>query len=141
MKRERPDMPVLMLSMHPEDQFAVRALKVGASGYMTKETAPDDLINAVNKVLGGGKYVSHTLAEKLVNDLDVGGQPLHDKLSDREYEVLRLIASGKTISEIAHQLTLSVKTISTYRQRILNKMNMRTSAELTHYAFKTGIVG
>jgi len=140
MKQHRPDMPILILSMHPEDQFAVRALKAGASGYMTKETAPEELVNAVNKVTQGGKYVSATLAEKLVNDLDVGGRPLHDTLSDREYEVLRLIASGKTISEIAGALSLSVKTISTYRQRILQKMKLRTSAELTHYAFQHDLV-
>ncbi|NCC51481.1 MAG: response regulator transcription factor [Spartobacteria bacterium] len=138
-KHHTPDTPVLILSMHPEDQFAVRALKAGAAGYMTKETAPEELINAVNKVMQGGKYVSPSLAEKLVNDLDVGGRPLHDALSDREYEVLRLIASGKTISEIAGDLSLSVKTISTYRQRILQKMKLRTNAELTHYAFQHGL--
>ena len=141
-KKERPGLPVLVLSIHPEDQFATRVLKAGASGYMTKETAPDELVTAINKVMSGGKYVSATLAEKLAGDLekDTDGAPLHERLSDREYEVLRMIASGKTVSEIANDLSLSVKTISTYRARILEKIHMRSNAELTHYAIKHGLV-
>ena len=141
-KKERPALPVLVLSIHPEDQFATRVLKAGASGYMTKETAPEELVTAINKVVTGGKYVSASLAEKLAGDLenDTGGTPLYERLSDREYEVLRMIASGLTVSEIAADLTLSVKTISTYRARILDKTHMRSNAELTHYAIKHGLV-
>ena len=137
LKQARPKIHVLMLSMHSEDQFAVRVLRAGASGYMTKDSAPEELVGAIKKILHGGKYVSPSLAEKLafalVPDTD---KPPHESLSDREYEVLRLIAAGKTVSEIADQLSLSVKTISTYRARILEKMNMRTNAELTHYAIQ-----
>jgi two-component system, NarL family, invasion response regulator UvrY len=135
MKHERPQLPVLMLSMYPEEQFAVRALKAGASGYLTKESAPDELVGAIRKVAAGGKYVSSALAEELAFDLERGGkQPLHLTLSDREYRVMCLIASGKTVTEIARELSLSVKTISTYRHRILDKMKMKNNAELTRYA-------
>lgn len=141
LKDEYPHLPVLILSMHPEDQFAVRMLRAGASGYLTKETAPDELVKAVNKVLRGGRYVSATLAEKLAEDLQTGAQgPLHQSLSDREYQVLCLIASGKTVGEISDLLSLSVKTISTYRARVLQKMNMKTNAELTHYAIQNQLV-
>ncbi len=140
-KSEHKKLPVLMLSMYPEDQYAVRALRAGASGYMTKESAPDELLNAITKVSNGGRYVSAELAEMLVFGLDEDSdKPAHEQLSDREYEVLRMIASGKAVSEIAEELKLSVKTISTYRARILEKMNMRHNAELTHYAIKHGLV-
>lgn len=133
-KQERPNLPILMLSMYPEEQFAVRALKAGAAGYVTKESASEELIAAIRKVLKGGKYVSTTLAEKLVVDLAAAERLPHETLSDREYEVLRLIASGKTASEIAKQLSLSVKTVSTYRARLLDKMKLKNNAELMQYA-------
>ena len=141
-KKDRPDLPVLVLSIHPEDQFATRVLKAGASGYMTKETIPEELVNAINKVLSGGKYVSPELAEKLAEDLEreVNGTPMHKRLSDREYEVLLMIASGLTISDIADKLMLSVKTISTYRARILEKMNLKGNADLVRYAITHGLV-
>jgi DNA-binding NarL/FixJ family response regulator len=141
-KRDHPDLPVLVLSIHPEDQFAVRVLRAGASGYMTKETAPEELVTAINKVLAGGTYVSPSLAEILAQDLqrDASDISLHKKLSDREYEVMLMIASGKAVSEIADELALSVKTISTYRARILEKVHMRSNAELTRYAIKHGLV-
>ena len=135
LKSHRPKLPVLVLSMHPEEQYAVRALRAGASGYLNKECAWDELVNAINKVLGGGKYVSAALAEKLADNL-VGGndKPLQEILSDREYQVFRMIASGKTVSAIAEELSLSVKTISTHRVRILEKMRLTNNAELIHYA-------
>lgn len=141
-KKDRPHLPVLMLSFHPEDQFATRVLKAGASGYMTKESAPEELVNAINKVLKGGKYVSSALAEQLAEDLerDAAGILPHKKLSDREYEVLLDIARGRTVSDIADKLTLSVKTISTYRARILDKMNLNNNAELVRYALRHDLV-
>lgn len=140
-KQSYPKIPVLVLSMHPEDQFAVRVLKAGAAGYLTKENVPEEMVKAVRKVLGGGKYVSSSLAEKLAFDLEMDtGRPPHESLSDREYQVMCMIASGKTVKEIAEELVLSVKTISTYRARILEKLNMRTNAELTHYAVKNRLV-
>ncbi len=140
-KGEWKKLPVLMLSMYSEDQYALRAIRSGAAGYMTKETAPDELLNAINKVMRGGRYISAEVAEKLVFEQDGEGDGLpHQELSDREYEVLRLIASGNTVSEIAEQLALSVKTISTYRSRILEKMKMKHNAELTHYAIKHELV-
>ena len=140
-KSEWKKLPVLMLSMYSEDQYAMRAIRSGASGYMTKETAPDELLNAIGKVTRGGRYISAEVAEKLVFDQDEGSDELpHHELSDREYEVLRMIASGNTVSEIAELLTLSVKTISTYRSRILEKMKMKHNAELTHYAIKHELV-
>ena len=139
-RRERQTLPVLVLSIHPEDQYAVRVLKAGASGYLTKDSAPDQLIAAVRKVVSGGKYVSPTLAEKLAFDLEADAdRPLHETLSDREYEVLCMIALGKTVKEIADKLSLSVKTISTYRARILEKMKMKNNAELTHYVIREGL--
>ena len=140
-KKSKPRLPVLVLSMHPENQFAVRVLKRGASGYMTKESAPVELVGAVKKVMAGGRYVSTSLAEKLATylsgDLQKAPQEL---LSDREFQVLRLIASGKIVSEIARELSLSVKTISTYRSRILEKMGLRNNAELMHYAMQHQLV-
>ena len=141
LRQMRPTLPVLMLSMHPEDQFAVRALKAGAAGYMTKEAAPDELVKAIRKVLEGGKYVSSALAEKLVRGLAPPSErvPL-EALSEREYQVMKMIASGWTVSTIAEELKLSVKTVSTYRARILAKMRLRSNAELTHYAIQNGLV-
>lgn len=137
LKAERPGLPVLMLSMYPEEQYAVRALKAGASGYLTKESVPDELINAIRKVSAGGKYVSSSLAEKLAYDLEADVEkPLHETLSDREYQVMIMIAKGETIKDIADNLCLSIKTISTYRSRILEKMRMKNNAELMHYAIK-----
>jgi DNA-binding NarL/FixJ family response regulator len=140
-KAALPRLPVLVLSVHPEDQFAVRALKAGAEGYMTKESAPEELVQAVRKILAGGRYVSPTLAEKLA--LNVGKdftRAPHETLSDREHEVMCRIASGKTITEIAGEVSLSVKTISTYRARILEKLGVRNSAEITQYAIRNGLV-
>ena len=140
-KRFRPRLPVLVLSMHPESQFAVRVLRRGASGYMTKESAPEELVGAVKKVLAGGRYVSPSLAEKLATYVSSDSQkPALELLSDREFQVLRLIASGKIVSEIAKELSLSVKTISTYRTRILEKMGLRNNAELMHYAMQHQLV-
>jgi len=137
LRTQRPGLPVLILTMHPEEQYAVRALRAGASGYLTKESLPDELITAVRKVSQGGRYVSSSLAEKLASDLEMDAEkPLHEKLSDREYEVMRMIASGKTVKEIAEELCLSIKTISTYRSRILKKMRIRNNAELMHYAIQ-----
>jgi len=140
-KSEKPKLPVLILSIHPEDQYAVRALKAGAAGYLTKESAPDDLIKAIKKVNIGGKYISNTLAEKLALHLerDAQKQP-HEGLSDREYQVLCMIASGKKVKDIAESLSLSVKTISTYRARILEKMKMKSNADLIHYAIQNRLV-
>ncbi len=141
-KKTRPKLPVLMLSMHPEDQFAVRMLKIGASGYMTKESAPAELVGAVKKVVSGGRYVSPALAEKMASYLAMDVQsPPHERLSDREFLVLRLIASGKTVGEIARELSLSVKTVSTYRTRIIEKTGLRNNSELTHYAIQNKLVG
>ena len=141
LKTLRPRLPVLVLSMHPEDQYGKRVLKAGASGYMNKETAPEELIKAVRKLLGGGRYVSAALAETLASDLSPdAGRPVHERLSDREFEVLRQLASGKTVSQIAEALHLSVPTVSTYRARILEKMRMSTTAELMHYAMHNHLV-
>lgn len=141
LKLQKPKLPVLILSMFPEEQYALRALKSGASGYLTKDSIPDELIKAVRKVLKGGKYVSSSFSEKLLfsfdNDVE---KPIHETLSDREYQVLRMIGSGKTLHGIADELSLSVKTISTYRSRILEKMGMKNNAELTHYVIKHHIV-
>jgi DNA-binding NarL/FixJ family response regulator len=127
--------------MYPEEQYAVRVLKAGASGYMTKESAPHELVKAIQQISKGKKYVSPSLAEKLALDLEITtGRPLHESLSDREYQVMCMIASGKTLKEIAEQLSLSIKTISTYRSRILEKMNMKSNAELTHHAIKNRLV-
>jgi len=139
---ESPRLPVLVLSMHSEDQYAVRVLRAGAAGYLTKESAPAKLVHAIRKVVRGGKYVSASLAEKLVFNLDGESieKPPHEILSDREYQVLCLIGSGKTVTEIANELMLSVKTISTYRVRILEKLKLKNNAELTRYALKERLV-
>jgi len=141
LRTEVPRLPVLVLSMHSEDQYAVRVLRAGAAGYLTKESAPAKLVQAIRKVVRGGKYVSPSLAEKLVSDLGTDTErPPHEILSDREYQVLCLIASGKTVSEIGAELALSVKTISTYRVRILEKLRMKNNAEITRYAIKERLV-
>lgn len=140
-KAARPKLPVLILSVHPEDQFAVRVLKAGAGGYLTKESAPEELVNAVRKILAGGQYVSPTLAEKLALGLrrDSTRAP-HETLSDREYEVMCCIASGKTVTEIAGELSLSPKTISTYRARVLEKLGLKNNSEIIRYAIGKGLV-
>jgi DNA-binding NarL/FixJ family response regulator len=141
LRRLRPKVPILLLSMHPEEQYARRALKAGASGYLTKESVPEELQRAVRKIVAGGRYVSATLAEKLAYDLRNGVDvPVHELLSDREFQVLRMIASGKTVKQIADEIALSVKTVSTYRARILEKTGMRTTAELIRYAFQAQLV-
>lgn len=141
LKRVRPKLPVLILSMHAEDQYGKRVLKAGASGYLNKDSAPEELIKAIRKVLAGGRYVSPALAEVLAVDLGRGAdQPPHERLSDRELEVLRLIGSGKAVSQIAEVLHLSATTISTYRTRILEKMGLSTTAELMNYALRNRLV-
>ena len=140
-KDEKPKLRILVLTMHSEQQYAVRALKAGASGYLTKESAPAKLVNAIRKVVRGGKYVSPEVAEKLILELEPNSQKApHELLSDREYQVLCMIASGKTVTEIGNILALSVKTISTYRVRILDKLKMKSNADLTRYAIKQGLV-
>jgi two-component system invasion response regulator UvrY len=138
---EWPKLPVLVLSGHPEDQFAVRVLKAGARGYMTKETAPEELAKAIHKIVAGGRYVSPALAEKLALSVnkDATRTP-HETLSDREYDVMSRIASGKTVTEIAGELSLSVKTISTYRTRVLEKLGVKNSAEIVQYAIRNDLV-
>lgn len=140
-KHRHPKLPVLIMSLHGEEQFAVRALRAGASGYLTKSAAPEQLVTAIMKVIRGGRYVSETLAERLA--ADVGGaapESPHERLSDREFDVMRGIASGSSVSEIAAQMHLSVKTVSTYRTRLLEKMGMSNNAELTRYALEHDLV-
>jgi DNA-binding NarL/FixJ family response regulator len=140
-RRERPKLPVLILTVGPEDQFAVRALRSGASGYVTKESALDELVQAVRKVVAGGRYVSTKLAERLALMIDRDLEQLpHDQLSEREFQVFRLLASGRAVSKVAEELHLSVKTVSTYRSRVLEKMSLRTNADLTVYAVRNGLV-
>jgi len=141
LRREQPMLPVLVLSMHPPDQFARRALNAGASGYLTKDSPPTELVKAVGEVIAGRRYLNPSVIQDLVlhQQPEDGRQP-HDALSDREYQVMRMIASGLTVTQIAARLTLSVKTISTYRARVLEKMQMKTTAELMHYAIQSGLV-
>ena len=141
LRTERPELPVLMLSMYPEEQYAVRSLKAGACGYLTKASASEELIAAIRKVSQGRRYVSSSLAEKLAVYLETDAEkPIHELLSDREYQVMVMIASGKTVTQIADELSLSVKTISTHRARTLKKLGMNNSAELTYYAIKHALV-
>lgn len=134
-KQVQPKLPVLILSIHPEEQYAIRVLKAGASGYLSKDSAPDELVNAVQRVLLGKKYITDTIAEKLASVLDQdSNKSPHEYLSDREFSVLKMLASGKSVSEIAESLFLSVTTVSTYRSRIMMKMNMKSNADLTLYA-------
>jgi DNA-binding NarL/FixJ family response regulator len=141
LRRERPELRVLILTGYPEEQYALRAIRAGAAGFLTKESAPDKLLEAIRKLASGGRYVSEQVAEMLASAVaaDAPGDP-HERLTDREFEVLRLLASGKTVSQVADRLALSVKTVSTHRARILQKMSMKTNAELTHYAIKNRLV-
>jgi len=142
LKAEQPKLPVLVLSMHPEDRYAMRVLKAGASGYLAKDSAADELVKAIRKVVSGGRYVSPFLAEKMAFEIGADASKLpHEALSDREFQVLRLIADGKSVTEIAAELSLSVKTVSTYRARLLEKMNLGTNAELIHYAIRNHLIG
>lgn len=137
LKNEKPKLPVLVLSMYPEEQYAVRVIKAGASGYLTKESASEELISAIRRISEGRKYITSSIAERLADNVEhTAENPLHDTLSDREFEVYRMIVAGKTTTQMAEELFLSVKTISTYRYRILEKMQMKTNAELIHYAIK-----
>lgn len=141
LSKESPRLPILVLSIHPEEQYAVRALRAGAAGYLTKDRAPNELLGAIRKISTGGKYVSPSLAERLAYNLEAGEeQSPHKTLSDREYQVMCMIATGKTATEIARELSLSVRTVSTYRSRILEKMKMKNNAELTHYAIRNCLV-
>ena len=141
LKQLQPKLPILVLSAYPEDQYAKRALKAGAHGYLKKESAPEELIQAVRKLLAGGRYVSPTLAEQFARDLHENtDRPAHDQLSAREFEILMMIGSGKTVTQIAEELHLSVATVSTYRTRVLEKMKMSTTAELMRYAFRNHLV-
>ncbi|WP_323003398.1 response regulator transcription factor [Denitromonas sp.] len=140
-RKEQPRLPVLILSMYPEEQYAIRALKAGAAGYLTKQSAPEQLVTAIRQVASGKKYVSASLAMELAEAIgEDTDRPLHEKLSDREYQTLCMIASGKTLTQIAEELNLSVKTVSVYRARLLEKMRLRNNAELTHYGLKFGLV-
>jgi len=139
-KKEFPKLPVLMLSMHPEEQYAVRALKAGASGYLSKQSAPEQLVLAIRQVASGKKYVSAEVAEQLATAITEDDRAPHERLSDREYQTLCMIASGKTLTQIGEELNLSVKTVSVYRARLLEKMKLKNNAELTHYGLKHGLV-
>jgi two-component system invasion response regulator UvrY len=141
LKNDHPRLPILILTLHPETRYAVRFLRAGADGYLTKANAADELIKAIRKVYGGGKYISAELAEKLASNLDPGSrQHPHEILSDREYQVMLRLASGKTVKEIGDELALSVKTVSTYRTRVLEKMNMKNNAQLMLYAINNNLV-
>ncbi len=140
-KQIQPKLPVLILSIHPEDQYAIRVLKAGAAGYLSKDMAPDELVNAVQRVMLGKKYITPSIAEKLASVLDQdSSKALHEYLSDREFSVLKLLAAGKSVSEIAESLFLSVTTVSTYRTRIMAKMNMKNNADLTLYAVENKLL-
>lgn len=141
LKQLKPKLPVLVLSMYPEEHYAVRVLRSGASGYLTKSSAPDELISAIRKVASGRKYISATLAERLTYELDRDAdKPVHEILSDREYQVMHMLATGKAVKEIAEELNLSVKTVSTYRTRILGKLNMKNNTEIVLYAVQNKLV-
>ncbi len=140
-KLSYPNLPVLILSIHPEEQYALRALKAGAAGYLSKDTAPDELVKAVQKVLLGKKYISHSIAEKLANTFSSNTRKqLHESLSNREFDVMKLLANGKSVSEIAEVLSLSVTTVSTYRARVMTKMNLRSNSDLTKYAIENKLI-
>jgi DNA-binding NarL/FixJ family response regulator len=141
LKRQHPELPVLILTVYSEDQYAVRALRAGASGFLTKESAPEKLIDAIRKIVQGGRFITAAVAESLASSVARGGEgPPHEALSNREFQILKLIASGKTVSQIGRELSLSIKTISTHRTRILKKMNLKTNSELTTYAIRNGLV-
>ena len=140
-KAVKPKLPVLILSIHPEDQYAIRVLKAGASGYLSKDLAPDELVNSVNKVMQGKKYITESVAEKLAAVLDKDTDNIgHENLSDREFAVLKLLAAGKSVSEIAESMILSITTVSTYRSRILNKMDMKSNADMTVYCMENKLI-
>lgn len=140
-KLSNPALPVLILSIHPEEQYALRALKAGAAGYLSKDTAPDELVKAVQKVLLGKKYISQSIAEKLANSLSAKTDKfLHENLSNREFDVMKLLANGKSVSDIAEILSLSVTTVSTYRARVMTKMNLRSNSDLTKYAIENKLI-
>lgn len=140
-KHQSPQLPILILSMYPEEQYAIRMLRAGADGYLTKESAPEQLVAAIRKVAKGGKYISSTMTEKLIAELNTNQEiPLHTTLTDREFQVFYGICEGKSITDIAQQMALSVKTISTYRTRLMKKMNMSKNAEIIHYAFKNDLL-
>lgn len=137
----RPELPVLIMSMYPEDQYALRVLKSGAAGYLAKETIHDDIARAIDTVIRGKKFITSTVAEKLAEAVnDESSKALHDNLSDREFDVFKLLASGKTVSQIAVQLSLSSTTVSTYRSRIMEKMQMKSNAELARYAIEAKLI-
>jgi DNA-binding NarL/FixJ family response regulator len=141
LKKEFPKLPVLILSMHPEEQYAIRALKAGAAGYLTKQSAPEMLVTAIRQVAQGKKYVSPSVAMQLADAISHDSEkPPHETLSDREYQVLVMIAAGRTLTQIAEDLNLSVKTVSEYRKRLLEKMRLETNAELIHYGMRHGLV-
>ena len=136
-----PEIKVLMLSMYPEEQYAMRSLKLGASGYITKSADPEELLRAVEKIVKGGKYIPQSFSEKLLHYLDKSNDiPLHEKLSEREFQVLLMIARGRTIREISKDLSISIKTVSTYRARILEKLELQNNAEIINYAIKHGLI-
>jgi two-component system, NarL family, invasion response regulator UvrY len=140
-RHKKPEMKVLILSMHPEEEIAITALRTGASGYLNKDSVPEELIKAIRKIHEGGRYISSTLAESILYSMDKGSsQEPHETLSEREFQVFCQLSSGKTLTEIAEELSLSIKTISTYRSRILEKMNLKTNVDLTHYAIKHKLV-
>jgi DNA-binding NarL/FixJ family response regulator len=140
-KQLRPDLPVLILSIHPEEQYAIRVLRAGASGYLRKDIVPDELVNAVHKLLSGKKYITLSIAEKIADAFNNDKEALpHESLSDRELNVFKMLASGKAVSEIAESLSLSVTTVSTYRSRIMSKMNMKTNTNLTLYAMEHSLL-
>ncbi|HTI91612.1 MAG TPA: response regulator transcription factor [Puia sp.] len=140
-RQDHPKLPILILSVHPEDQYAIRVLKAGASGYLTKDSAPEELVKAVNQLLLGKKYITSSIAEKLATTLDQNAEKKpHEYLSDREFEVMKQLAAGKSVSEIAEKMSLSVTTISTYRARIMTKMNLKTNADLTLYSIEQKIL-
>jgi two-component system invasion response regulator UvrY len=140
-KQNCPRLPVLILSIHPEEQYAIRVLKAGAAGYLSKDAATEELVQAVQRVLQGRKYVSAAIAEKMAAELDLDQtKPLYERLSDREFDVFKFIAAGKTVSDIAGQLSLSITTVSTYRARILAKLDMKSNAELTRYGLENKLI-
>lgn len=141
LRRERPALPVLMLSIHPEDELGIRAVKAGASGFLSKACASDDLVRAIQLIVAGNKYISRSLAERLIEEIQRDtNKPPHELLSDREYEVMSLIATGSSMKEVAAALSLSKSTVSTYRVRILDKLNVKSNAEITRYAIQHGLV-
>jgi DNA-binding NarL/FixJ family response regulator len=136
----KPNMPILILSMYPEDQYAVNLLRAGATGYLTKDVVPEQVVAALRTLLAGRKYISNEVAQLLADDVDGGGRPLHSALSEREFQIFCKIAAGKSVGDIADELHLSNKTVSTYRARVLEKMNLSSNADLTYYAIKNGII-